>query len=76
MGKVSEAVAGIVDPQFGTVDTWCKLSGQTRTKAYEALAAGHLKAVKNGRTTLIDIQAGFAWLRTLPAATFGDKRAA
>jgi hypothetical protein len=63
-------------PAFATVPTWCALSGQTRTKAYEALAAGYLKAVKNGRTTLVDVPAGLDWLRSLPPAEFGSKRAA
>ena len=64
------------DAKFATVVGWCKISGQTRTKTYQALADGHLKAVKNGRTTLVDVDAGLAWLRTLPTARFGSKKAA
>jgi hypothetical protein len=65
-----------ITPKFGTIKTWCAISGQSRSRAYEALAAGNLKAVKEGVKTLIDIEGGLAWLRTLPQAQFGQKKAA
>ncbi len=42
----------------------------SRSAAYRALAQGHLKAVKMGSRTLIDVPQGLAWLDGLPAATF------
>ena len=56
-----------VTPKFGTIPHWLKLSGMSRTGCYNALARGDLKAIKLGNRTLIDIEAGLAWLRSLPA---------
>ena len=40
----------------------------SRTGTYHALGRGDLKAVKVGSRTLIDVEAGLAWLRAQPAA--------
>jgi excisionase family DNA binding protein len=40
--------------------------GISRTKAYEEIAAGRLKAVKCGSRTLIPYASGEAWLNALP----------
>ncbi len=64
-------------PARATVPTWCRISDMSRSAAYRALAQGHLKAVKMGSRTLIDVPHGLAWLNSLPAATFragGDQR--
>jgi hypothetical protein len=75
MGEQSYSdLASNVLPRFATIPTWCVLSGQSRTRAYAALAAGHLRAVKDGKRTLIDVQHGLAWLRSLPSATFRPPR--
>ncbi len=63
-------------PRFATIQTWCALSGQSRTRAYAALAAGHLRAIKDGKRTLIDVAHGLAWLEGLPAATFQAQKSA
>ncbi len=55
-------------PKFGSIDTWCALSGMGRRATYDALGHGHLKAVKAGTRTLINIEKGLAWLESLPAA--------
>jgi hypothetical protein len=39
-----------------------------RSVVYEALARGDLRAVKCGARTLIDVDHGLAWLRSLPPA--------
>jgi hypothetical protein len=54
-------------PKFTPIQRWLKLSGMSRTGCYNALARGHLKAIKLGSRTLIDVEAGLAWLRSLPA---------
>ena len=41
--------------------------GISRSKAYEEIAAGRLKAVKCGSKTLVPYASGLAWLNNLPA---------
>jgi excisionase family DNA binding protein len=41
--------------------------GISRSKAYEEIAAGRLKAVKCGSRTLVPYASGEAWLNNLPA---------
>jgi len=41
--------------------------GISRSKAYEEIAAGRLKAVKCGTRTLVTYASGEAWLNSLPA---------
>ena len=41
--------------------------GISRSKAYEEIAAGRLRAVKCGARTLIPYASGKAWLNSLPA---------
>ena len=41
--------------------------GISRSKAYEEIAAGRLKAVKCGSKTLVPYASGEAWLDALPA---------
>jgi hypothetical protein len=47
-----------------------------RSVAYEELAKGNLQAVKLGKRTLIDVEHGLAWMRSLPPmiATTGLRR--
>ena len=56
-------------PAFTTVAGWQRLTGMRRSSTYDALAAGHLRGVKRGRSLLLDVPHGLAWLRSLPAAT-------
>jgi hypothetical protein len=39
-----------------------------RSSVYEALGRGDLRAIKLGVRTLIDVEAGLAWLASMPAA--------
>lgn len=59
---------GGVTPKYGSIDTWCALTGMGRRATYDALGHGHLKAVKAGSRTLINIEKGLIWLESLPAA--------
>jgi hypothetical protein len=45
-----------------------------RSSVYEALGRGDLKAIKLGVRTLIDVEAGLAWLATMPAAEIATGR--
>ena len=55
-------------PKFAPVPQWCALSGMGRSSTYNALGRGDLKAIKVGSRTLVDVEAGLAWLRSMPAA--------
>lgn len=57
-------------PKYAMMREWCALSGLTRSATYRALADGHITAIKLGRTTLIDVDGAFAWLRE--RKKFGD----
>ena len=46
--------------------TWCRLG---RTKVYEEIAAGSLRAIKVGRRTFIKREDALAWLDSQPAMT-------
>jgi hypothetical protein len=49
-----------------TLSDFCRRYGIGRTKAYEEINAGRLKAKKNGRSTIITDEDAQAWLRGLP----------
>lgn len=53
-------------PKFATIEDWGTISGMSRRVTYEKLGTGELKAIKVGGRTLIDVEAGLAWLRSLP----------
>jgi hypothetical protein len=63
-------------PKFAPLPRWCSISGMSRTASYNALGRGDLKAIKCGNRTLIDVDAGLAWLRSLPPAQVRAPRAA
>ncbi len=55
-------------PRYGSIERWVEESGVGRRKTYDMLAAGQLRAVKNGKRTLVDFDHGFDYLRSLPPA--------
>lgn len=63
-------------PKFAPLPQWCALSGMSRTATYNALGRGDLKAIKVGSRTLLDVEAGLAWLRSLPPAQIRAPKAA
>jgi hypothetical protein len=63
-------------PKFAPLPHWCVISGMSRTATYYALGRGDLKAVKCGNRTLIDVDAGLSWLRSLPQAQIRSPKAA
>jgi hypothetical protein len=66
----------VPSPKFAPLPQWCVISGMSRTATYNALGRGDLKAIKVGSRTLVDVEAGLAWLRSLPAAQIRAPRAA
>ena len=63
-----------ITPKYGKMSVWCALSGWGRTKSYEELASGVLRAKKFGKTTLIDIEHGLGVIESLPDAEFTTGR--
>jgi hypothetical protein len=59
---------GAIFPRYATIPRWCELSGLGRSRTYELVGQGFLRAIKIGARTLIDVEAGLAWMNTLPAA--------
>ncbi len=55
-------------PAFSTIDGWGALTGMSRRMTYNLLGTGDLKAIKSGGRTLVDVEHGLAYLRSLPAA--------
>lgn len=55
------------EAKFARILHWCTISGMSRTATYNALGRGDLKGIKVGDRTLIDVDAGLAWLHSLPA---------
>ncbi len=63
-------------PKYAPIDpVWCTISGMSRRQTYVELGRGNLKAIKVGTRTLIDVEAGLAWLRSLPSAKIRAPRA-
>lgn len=63
-------------PKFAAIPQWCAISGMSRTVTYNELGRGNLRAVKVGDRTLIDVDWGLAWLRSLPPARIRAPRSA
>jgi hypothetical protein len=55
-------------PKFASVKNWCRISGMSRTGTYYALGRGDLKAIKLRGRTLVDVEAGLTWQRSMPPA--------
>jgi hypothetical protein len=58
-------------PAYAPIPAWMLLSGLSRTGTYDALGRGDLRAIKCGKKTLIDVEHGLKWLRSLPPAKMG-----
>jgi len=50
--------------------------GLSRSGLYRAAKAGEIRLMKQGRSTLVDVESVRRYLATLPDVTFGDKAAA
>ncbi len=66
-------VATPPQPKYMSIRAWTAFSGMSRSGTYAALAAGSLVARKVGRSTLVDVDRGVAWLNGLPEARIGKK---
>jgi len=63
-----------VRPAFATIEDFKIISGLSRRVIYELLGDGALRAVKRGVTTLVDVEHGLAFLRSLPPARVKPSR--
>jgi excisionase family DNA binding protein len=61
--------AETVSPKYVTISNWCAMCGIGRSTTYKLLNQGHLPAKKVAGRTLIDADAGLAWLRAQPDYT-------
>jgi hypothetical protein len=61
-------------PKFATIEDWCTISGMSRRVVYDRMGTGELTAKKIGGRTLIDVEAGLAWMRALPPAVIRAPR--
>jgi hypothetical protein len=50
----------IARPAFAPIPAACKITGLGRSVLYEVMARGHIRAVKSGRRTLVDVQSALA----------------
>lgn len=65
---VVPATAESPRPAYCTIEKWILISSMGRRSVYDALGRGELTAIKVGTRTLIDVEAGMAWLRSRPKA--------
>src|SRR6185503_3945597 len=56
----------MTSPLAYSVSAACRVGGVGRTKLYQAIGRGELRAVKSGRRTLILSEDLRAWLQALP----------
>lgn len=66
--------SGVVEP-LGVKPTEAgRLIGESRNTVYRLLAAGQLRAVKRGTSTIVLMSSIHEHMATLPSATFGANR--
>lgn len=58
------------EPHTATISTVTAIYGLSRSEIYRRLAAGDLRAVKNGKTVLIVAESVREYLASLPPATY------
>jgi hypothetical protein len=58
------------------VPEFCERYGPGRTKAYQEIAEGRLRARKYGRSTIITVEDAEDWLRRLPAVETANRSGA
>jgi hypothetical protein len=73
MGRTEETKkatrgSGAATSKYGPIPVWCSLAGIGRSKTYELLGDGTLRAIKIGGRLLIDIEHGLATFAAMPPA--------
>ncbi len=67
-------ISAPVRPAYADVQTWETISGISRRVTYELLGSGALRAIKRGKSTLIDVDHGLRYLASLPPAQIKPPR--
>ncbi len=57
-----------MQPEFVSIKVWSEQSGLGRSTTYNLIGDGSLKAIKVRGKTLVDYEAGMAWMRSRPPA--------
>lgn len=55
-------------PRYGRIPQVTRAYGINRTRVYELIATGRISAIKDGRSTLIELASVDAYLASLPPA--------
>jgi hypothetical protein len=55
-------------PKYTTFAGWQEMSTMGRSRTFEEIKAGNVRAIKIGGRTAIDVDASLAWLASLPSA--------
>jgi excisionase family DNA binding protein len=69
----NDAGSALLSPRAFAIREFCQRYSVGRTRAYQEIAAGRLRAVKVGRRTLIAHDAAEAWLAALPELSGGSR---
>jgi hypothetical protein len=65
-----------IQPELAPIVHATRLSGISRSSFYREAAAGNIRLVKYGRSTLVDMASLRQFLASLPTATLRSPRAA
>src|SRR5690242_17535352 len=61
----SEQIQRLAADRLLTIHEFCKRYKRSRSRAYQLIQSGEILAVKEGRSTLIPVDAAEAWVRQL-----------
>jgi excisionase family DNA binding protein len=64
--EASSQIYNLPTDRLLTIREFCKRYKRSRSRAYQLIQSGALLAVKDGRSTLIPVDAAEAWIRQLP----------
>ncbi len=64
-----------LDPKYRPPAWICASYGLSRSTLYRLLGEGRLRAVKVGRSTLVEVESADALFSSLPSATFRSQAA-
>jgi excisionase family DNA binding protein len=70
----NDAGSALLSPRAFAIREFCRRYSVGRTRAYQEIATGRLRAVKVGRRTLITYDDAEAWLAALPDANYSHHR--
>jgi excisionase family DNA binding protein len=57
-----------VSPRYAPIPRACEISGIGRSSVYKLASQGHIRLIKVGNRTLVDLEHLSHWMETLPLA--------